>query len=123
MLVPKQMFLKTIDQLAGSVYDFHKKFDIPSLDNSFSSKEVAQAAQRRVLLQCEELGELSRAISEIATSDIYEEAADVLYIALGTIAVFSGYGINACNQVIGKNQKKALDSLYIKNQEGKVVKK
>ena len=120
-MVPKQTFLRADNDLATSVYDFHERFRVPFLSSISTADDVTNTMSYRIRLQCEELGELSSAVNKEEFEEIFGEAADVLYIALGTILVSSGYGTNACKAVVQKNVKKTKDTHRLSD-SGKVIK-
>jgi NTP pyrophosphatase (non-canonical NTP hydrolase) len=121
-MVPKQTFLRAVNDLAESVYEFHERFRVPYLSSISSSDDVMNTISYRIRLQCEELGELSSAVNKEEFEDIFGEAADVLYVALGTILVSSGYGTNACKTIVQKNLKKTTDT-HRMSESGKVIKR
>lgn len=122
-MIPRQVFLKTINDVAGSVYDFHDRFRIESLDSLSKEDDVYEIMSTRVLLQTEEVGELCRALNKMEVNNIYEEGVDALYIALGTVLSSGNFGISACEKVVEKNNGKTLSSHGIGASSGKVIRK
>lgn len=116
-MISKEDFLETVKEMAESVYDFHDRFEIDSHDLT-----VFEVLNQRVLLQCEEVGELCRALNKGMIDNAFEEAADALYIALGTIVSSSYFGLEACKQVAEKNNNKTPDNCTF-SATGKIVKK
>lgn len=121
-MITKQEFVKTVQEMAGSVWDFHDRFNIRGIDSLSTGKDVYEIMSKRALLQSEEVGELCRALNKGLLDEIYLEAADVLYIALGTILSASNFGVDACWQIIGKNNEKTHEN-YWYSSVGKIVKR
>ena len=130
-MLPKQEFLDAIAEIAESVYDFHDRFEVEYLEEfvpepltipKLHYDDAMSLLTRRILLQIEEIGELSRALNKGLFENAFEEAADILYIALGTIVSSGGYGIDACQIVAEKNNNKTLDNTKL-SAIGKVIKK
>ena len=68
----------------------------------------------------EELGELSQALIKGFMKELPQEAADNLYVSLGTILTLDQIGADGCKFVIKKNDKKRPDN-YIKSGMGKFI--
>lgn len=121
-MIPKSEFLRAVEEMAESVYDFHDRFNIKSLDSLDGEQEILDTFYSRVLLQGEEFGELCRAINKGWPDETFLEAADVLYVALGSILTGSEDAIKACDETVEKNGKKTPDnSMFSKT--GKIIKK
>lgn len=113
-VLDRKDFVELITKLAESVYDFHARF------NLFENMPD-DLIPERILLTAEELGEMSRAYMREGWDQTNEEAADLLYIALGTVLFLGGDGAEKTQDVIEKNAKKT-SKTHTVNTAGKVVK-
>ncbi|MEK6860818.1 MAG: nucleoside triphosphate pyrophosphohydrolase family protein [Nanoarchaeota archaeon] len=106
-MITKEQYLEAVNKIAESVYSFHDRFEIPQLNIYGDSDEVIlKALSSRLVLQMEELGEFSQAVSKGRWFDAVHEAADVLYVALGTVLSLGESGNAACKFVSEKNYNK-----------------
>lgn len=119
--ISKQEFIDAVRSIASSVYDFHARWNL--LDSINSPYELL--AEREPLLQ-EELREL---IAEYHKSEknrsvtlLSREAADVLYVSVGSMLALGNHGIEAMNQVSEKNNNKTSKTHYFNKIEKKVKK-
>ena len=117
----KKDFIDGIKSIASSVYDFHARWNL--LDSSSSPYKLL--SEREPLLQ-EEIKEL---IAEYNKDDqnrsvtlLSREAADVLYISVGSMLALGKNGIEAMNQVSEKNNNKTSKTHYFNKSEKKVKK-
>ena len=117
----KKEFIDGIKSIASSVYDFHARWNL--LDSSSSPYKLL--SEREPLLQ-EEIKEL---IAEYNKDDqnrsvtlLSREAADVLYISVGSMLALGKNGIEAMNQVSEKNNNKTSKTHYFNKSEKKVKK-
>ena len=117
----KKEFIDGIKSIASSVYDFHARWNL--LDSSSSPYKLL--SEREPLLQ-EEIKEL---IAEYNKDDqnrsvtlLSREAADVLYISVGSMLALGKNGIEAMNQVSEKNNNKTSKTHYFNKREKKVKK-
>lgn len=117
----KKEFIDGITSIASSVYDFHARWNL--LDSSSSPYKLL--SEREPLLQ-EEIKEL---IAEYNKDDqnrsvtlLSREAADVLYISVGSMLALGKNGIEAMNQVSEKNNNKTSKTHYFNKREKKVKK-
>ena len=117
----KKEFIDGITSIASSVYDFHARWNL--LDSSSSPYKLL--SEREPLLQ-EEIKEL---IAEYNKDDqnrsvtlLSREAADVLYISVGSMLALGKNGIEAMNQVSEKNNNKTSKTHYFNKREKKLKK-
>ena len=117
----KKEFIDGITSIASSVYDFHARWNL--LDSSSTPYKLL--SEREPLLQ-EEIKEL---IAEYNKDDqnrsvtlLSREAADVLYISVGSMLALGKNGIEAMNQVSEKNNNKTSKTHYFNKSEKKVKK-
>lgn len=116
------LFLEAVNKMAESVYQFHERFEIPSLDIS-DTDATLEALRQRLALLAEETGEHARALNRADIPDACKEAADVAYIALGTLLRLGVAGWQAANQVSGKNNLKTPETHGKRSSTGKVLSK
>ena len=100
-------------RMIESVEAFHERFGIsePAMDS-------------RLELLMEEVAELRYAVQSESIERVANEAADVLYVVLGTFAVLPPQIVrNALRQVIYKNDAKTLETHYVNEATGKVTRR
>lgn len=119
-MMPKSIYLEAVRNMAESVYDFHDRFKIKSLDSLDGDDEIFEMMYNRVLLQGEEYGELCRAINKGWPEETFLEAADVLYVALGTLVSGSEDAVKACYETAAKNNKKTPENSVF-SKTGKII--
>ena len=123
MNTPKKTeFLDAVQKLAESVYDFHHRWNL--INKSKSPFE--SILERKNLLQ-EEIDELNqeclKLTSERSPKLLSEEAADVLYVAIGHLFVLNKTGILAAKTVSKKNNNKTIKTHYLDTTTNKVTRK
>jgi NTP pyrophosphatase (non-canonical NTP hydrolase) len=124
----KTEFMDIAQQMAESVWDFHDRFAVESLAGlplpplRGIEHVFGQLSEGRLQMQMEEVNELQEAVDLDEKDNAFEEAADVLYVALGTILVYDKFGYYGCQKVIVKNNNKTLGSHAI-DENGKIVRK
>ena len=123
MNTPKKTeFLDAVQKLAESVYDFHHRWNL--INKSKSPFE--SILERKNLLQ-EEIDELNqeclKLTSERSPKLLSEEAADVLYVAIGHLFVLNKTGILAAKTVSKKNNNKTTKTHYLDATTNKVTRK
>lgn len=93
-----------VADMVVSVEAFHERFGIkPLTDRS----DVIGYLQSRVSILQEEVGEHCSELNRNNKRKAYEEAADILFVAIGTLAVMEDDGVDVINYVITKNDKKS----------------
>ena len=123
MNTPKKTeFLDAVQKLAESVYDFHHRWNLIKKSKS----QFESIIERKNLLQ-EEIDELNqeclKLTSERSPKLLSEEAADVLYVAIGHLFVLNNTGILAANAVSEKNNNKTTKTHYLDSTTNKVTRK
>lgn len=117
----KEEFIDAIRSIATSVYDFHARWDL--LDSHSSPFKLL--SEREPLLQ-EEIKELIAEYNKDEQSRsvtlLSREAADVLYVSVGSMLALGNNGIEAMNQVSEKNNNKTSKTHYFNKSEKKVKK-
>ena len=105
-----------IAALAASVQRFHDRF---GQGNPASLDEMLD----RIPIQDEEVRELEQALHGEGDERAASEAADVLFVAIGTILRLDPeLAVTAITEVIDKNDAKTRETHYI-NDAGKIVRK
>ncbi len=121
--VTRTEFVDAIALLAGSVYDFHDRFDIPNLYANRTPDACFERLVARLAFLMEEVGEHSRELNRANLTLAAEEMADVAFVALGTILELDGSGVFACRDVANKNDNKTLQTHTFETSSGKLVKR
>lgn len=122
-LISRDEFVGAVSRLAESVYDFHHRFDIPNINaNSAEDYAVPRLCARLAFLM-EEVGEHARELNVGALDDAAVEMADVAFVAIGTLLELDALGIAASCHVANKNDKKTLQTHFIEETSGKLVRK
>ena len=110
----KDSFTRFAKDLAGSVWDFHKEWNVGSRNYGDASKKhtnsVLSALSERHEILTEEVDELREAIRNGDTDNAIEELVDVLYVALGSLEAVGENGFEAIEQVIAKNKAKTAET-------------
>ncbi len=117
-----QQFLDAVNKMGESVYRFHERFEIPAV-NTEDTEATLEALHQRLALLAEETGEHARAMNRADIPDACKEAADVAYIALGTLLRLGAAGTDAANQVSDKNNLKTPTTHGKRSATGKVLSK
>jgi NTP pyrophosphatase (non-canonical NTP hydrolase) len=105
-MISKRKFLDQVSTIAESVYDFHDRFQITGINETMTNEDIREILMLRILLQTEEVGEMCQALSRDKIYESLGEAADVLYVALGTMLVCEEPGLNSMQNVTDKNNQK-----------------
>ena len=84
MNIDRDSFIEGVVTVAQSVYSFHERFDIPSVEIS-DPDGTFEALRERLLLLAEETGENASALNRGDVAGAVEEAVDIAYIAVGTV--------------------------------------
>ena len=115
----KKDFVEALTAIAESVYDFHVRWD---LLNSFKSPHDTICDRENLLL--EEIKELAaeynKSNKEKSVELLSREAADVLYVSVGSMLVLGDEGIKAMLQVSKKNNNKTRESHFFDEEVNKV---
>ncbi len=113
----RQAFIDAVAGMAAEVYDFHRRWQ-----QSIGEPE-AVAGDRLGMLQ-EEVDELRAelvgAAGVVDRESVIDEAADVLFVAIGTLERFGEAGLSGMQRVTGKNAAKTEHTHYIRPGDGKI---
>ena len=115
----REEFVQAAAQMAGQVWDFHERWSLE--DRWPGGRPPAEAmADRRPLIE-EELQELREAVESGDAAHICEEAADVLFVALGNVKSMGSAGAEGVRRVTEKNARKTTETHVIHPDTGKVT--
>ena len=120
MEIERGDFVGAVSRLGDSVYSFHDRFGIPTLDDE-DRDTVLETLRRRLSLLSEEVGEHARELNRGNVDDAVSEAIDVAYVALGTVLTLGNAGRDACYSISDKNDAKTLATHGSRSATGKVV--
>ncbi|MBT3942954.1 MAG: hypothetical protein HOC77_03535 [Chloroflexi bacterium] len=114
----RERFIATAARLAAEVYDFHERWALES------GTPLEVMVQRTPMLD-EEIRELKEEVerpsSEFDEAAMAEEAADVLFVALGHMEQLGTVGLSGMEAVTAKNIAKTTGSHYKHPVTGKVT--
>ncbi len=121
--VSREDFVSAVSRLAESVYDFHTRFDIPTINAKTAERDVFPRLCTRLAFLMEETGEHAREINQGALHRAADEMADVAFVAMGTLLEMDTLGAIACYDVANKNDEKTLHTHTVEPSSGKLVKR
>lgn len=121
--ISRDEFTAAVSRLAESVYDFHCRFDIPNINANKSDASAVPRLCARLAFLMEEVGEHARELNIGALDDAAAEMADVAFVAIGTLLELNALGVSASIQVANKNDKKTLQTHFIEEASGKLVRR
>ncbi len=114
----REIFVATAARLAGEVYDFHERW-------ALESGTPLEVLIRRTPMLDEEVRELKDEIERRAADfdepAMAEEAADVLFVALGHMEQLGAVGLAGMEAVTVKNIAKTTKSHFKHPETGKVT--
>ncbi len=116
---PDSSFVESVRRLAIIVSKFHKYWQQDAIDNHLSFEMV----RMRIPLFTEEVKELEEAISNKDYTNMCDEAADILFVALGTIYRLGIGGHQGIHNVALKNSNKTKATHTLDTHSLKIVPK
>lgn len=119
--VSEEEFVKTVSDMAREVWDFHNRWGFGS--GHFADSDPASIIERRKEILAEEVRELSEAVGEKDTVAIRNEAADVLFVAIGHVEALGSFGLEGVRHVTAKNANKTEKTHAIRQDTGKLLPK
>ena len=119
--ISREDFISAISRLAGSVYDFHSRFDIPNVNGS--SDQALSRLRTRLAFLAEEVGEHAKELNRGELDDAAIELADVAFVALGSLLELDSLGADSCREVAAKNDGKTTETHMLEAGSGKLVKR
>ena len=120
MQIERGDFVGAVSRLGDSVYSFHDRFGIPTLDDA-DRDTVLETLRQRLALLSEEVGEHARELNRGNVDDAVSEAVDIAYVALGTVLTLGHAGRDASYAISDKNDAKTLATHGNRGSTGKVV--
>lgn len=125
--IARDEFVAALSEMAGSVYDFHQRFDVPRIDRPPAeegpSSDGLAALRSRLAYLIEETGEHAKELNRGELGDASKEIADVAFVAIGTLLVLDEMGVDACRAVAGKNNAKTVETHAVDATSGKLVRR
>ena len=116
-------FTSYISRLAGSVYDFHERFDVPSAGERTSDEDSLATLRNRLAFLMEEVGEHARGLNRGDLDEATLELADVAFVVMGSFATLGAAGERACLEVARKNDGKTRETHFVEESSGKLVRR
>ena len=113
--------MQAVSEMAREVWDFHNRWGFGS--GHFEDTSPANIIDRRKAILAEEVRELAEAVNEDDTTAICNEAADVLFVAIGHIEALGAQGIDGVRYVTTKNANKTEQTHAIRQDTGKLLPK
>ena len=117
--VTRKEFVDAVGLMADQVWDFHERWRLPPFDCSKKSAKKA-VSERQPILE-EEIVELSDALKSGSVTEISDEVADVLFVAIGHAQSLLSPGIAGIKRVTIKNAKKTEQTHKIRSDTGKLL--
>ena len=119
--VSEEEFVNAVSEMAREVWDFHNRWGFGS--GHFENTSPADIISRRKAILAEEVRELAEAVDENDTDGIVNEAADVLFVAIGHIEALGTQGLDGVRYVTNKNARKTEQTHAIRQDTGKLLPK
>ncbi len=116
---PFRPFEKAVAALAREVFLFHERWNATPC----AEGQEPEMAQNRMALLEEEVAELREAYESGDPEETCLEAADVLFVAIGTMYSLGATGRQAMEKVKSKNSRKTNATHYTHPGTGKIVRR
>ena len=113
--------MQAVSDMAREVWDFHNRWGFGS--GHFTGVDPASIIDRRRAILAEEVRELREAVAENDGVEVCNEAADVLFVALGHIEALGTEGLAGVRYVTEKNAGKTTETHAIRQDTGKLLPK
>ena len=120
-VVSREAFLGAVADMANEVWDFHNRWGFGS--GMFAAAKPAEVISERTAILAEEIDELAEATVAQDQQGVTDEAADVLFVALGHVEALGANGIESVNRVTAKNAAKTDSTHAIRSDTGKLLPK
>ncbi len=122
--VSRFQFTEAMRAMAGSVYDFHSRFDVKPITEEILADRLVylETVFKRLDFLTEEVGEFIREVNKGDNVEASLEAADILYVALGTLLCFDKAGVEAIYRTSTKNDRKLPGTFLADPTSGKIRK-
>tara|TARA_B100000579_G_scaffold214357_2_gene175338 strand:+ start:29048 stop:29428 length:381 start_codon:yes stop_codon:yes gene_type:complete len=119
--ISKKDFINAMNAIAESVYDFHQRWNL--FDVSKSPFDAVSEREELLLEEVRELiAEYSKDKKQASVELLSREAADVLYVSIGSMLALHKDGAEAMLQVAKKNNDKTSKTHFYNEKENKVKK-
>jgi len=119
--ISKKDFINAMNAIAESVYDFHQRWNL--FDVSKSPFDAVCEREELLLEEVRELiAEYSKDKKQASVELLSREAADVLYVSIGSMLALHKDGAEAMLQVAKKNNNKTSKTHFYNEKENKVKK-
>tara|TARA_Y100001970_G_scaffold85283_1_gene107612 strand:+ start:29015 stop:29395 length:381 start_codon:yes stop_codon:yes gene_type:complete len=119
--ISKKDFINAMNAIAESVYDFHQRWNL--FDVSKSPFDAVSEREELLLEEVRELiAEYSKDKKQASVELLSREAADVLYVSIGSMLALHKDGAEAMLQVAKKNNNKTSKTHFYNEKENKVKK-
>ena len=119
--VGEEEFVQAVSDMAREVWDFHNRWGFGS--GHFKDANPASIVKRRKAILAEEVRELAEAVDENDTIGVLNEAADVLFVAIGHVEALGADGLDGVRYVTAKNARKTGKTHAIRQDTGKLLPK
>ena len=119
--VGEEEFVQAVSDMAREVWDFHNRWGFGS--GHFDGVNPASIIERRRAILAEEVRELGEAVEEDDTTGVLNEAADVLFVAIGHVEALGEGGLAGVRRVTTKNAGKTEATHAIRQDTGKLLPK
>lgn len=119
--IGEEEFVKAVSDMAREVWDFHNRWGFGS--GHFADANPVSVINRRKAILSEEVRELSEAVDDDDSTAVCNEAADVLFVAIGHVEALGVAGLEGVRYVTAKNARKTEESHAIRQDTGKLLPK
>ena len=119
--VEEEEFVQVVSDMAREVWDVHNRWGFGS--GHFEDANPASVINRRKAILFEEVRELSEAVDENDSTAVCNEAADVLFVAIGHVEALGANGLDGVRHVTAKNARKTEETHAIRKDTGKLLPK
>lgn len=119
--VSREDYVAAVTRMASEVWDFHNRWGFGS--GMFATADASDVISERTPILAEEIDELTEAVAAKSQQEVANEAADVLFVALGHIESLGTRGIKSVDRVTVKNATKTEATHAIRIDTGKLLPK
>lgn len=119
--VSRDEFVGAVSRMANEVWDFHNRWGFGS--GMFAASDPSEVISERTAILEEETDELAEAVAASFQRGVVDEAADVLFVAMGHVEALGLTGIESVDRVTAKNSAKTESTHAIRSDTGKLLPK
>ena len=120
-VISREQFVQSVTRMAYEVWDFHNRWGFGS--GQFEGVDPSAVISERRPILDEEIRELAEATDARDEVGVADEAADVLFVALGHIEALGERGLAGVDRVTIKNSRKTESTHAIRPDTGKLLPK